>query len=88
MGVGTREIWWVLCLNSVADSQQQWNEHELWGSNDVSWNRVWKLGVPPKVKVFWWRVLQDFLPTKSVLHHRHIEPLPFCDTSGAEAETV
>jgi len=48
-------------------------------SNDESWNRLWKLNVPPKVKVFWWRVLHEFLPAKDILHHRHIEPTSFCD---------
>jgi hypothetical protein len=26
------------------------------GSGDESWSLIWKLVVPPKVKVFWWRV--------------------------------
>ena len=58
------------------------------GSGDDSWGKVWKLDVPPKVKVFWWRVLHEFLPTKSVLNQRHIEPLAFCDVCGAEKETI
>jgi hypothetical protein len=58
------------------------------GSGDATWNRLWKLKVPPKVKVFWWKVLHEFLPTKSVLHQRHIEPLPYCDICGAERETT
>jgi hypothetical protein len=36
-------------------------------SGDESWKRIWKLQVPPKVKVFWWRVLHEFIPTKDVL---------------------
>lgn len=46
-------------------------------SNDVLWRKVWKLDVPPKVRVFWWRVLHEFLPTKKILHRRHVEPLAF-----------
>lgn len=58
------------------------------GSGDDSWARIWKLDVPPKVKVFWWRVLHEFLPTKAVLNHRHIEPTAFCEMCGAEKETI
>jgi ribonuclease HI len=58
------------------------------GSGDDSWDKVWKLDVPPKVKVFYWRVLHEFLPTKSILNHRHIEPTAFCDMCGAEKETI
>jgi hypothetical protein len=38
---------------------------------DRVWSLVWKMNVPPKVRVFWWRVLHNFLPSKN----------------GAEAET-
>ena len=37
-------------------------------SADDTWKRIWKLVVPPKVKVFWWRVLHEFIPTKNILH--------------------
>jgi hypothetical protein len=57
-------------------------------SGDNSWKRIWKLQVPPKVKVFWWRVLHEFIPTKDVLNRRHIEPTRFCDICGAESETI
>ncbi|CAD6230202.1 unnamed protein product [Miscanthus lutarioriparius] len=57
-------------------------------SGDISWQRIWGLDVPPKVKVFWGRVLHEFLPAKAILHHRHIEPLAFCDLCGAEQETI
>jgi hypothetical protein len=47
---------------------------------------LWKLEVPPKVKVFWWRVLHEFLPAKKILHKRHIERISNCDTCGAPEE--
>jgi len=31
---------------------------------DQAWSLVCKLNVPPKVRVFWWRVLHNFLPSK------------------------
>jgi hypothetical protein len=50
--------------------------------------RIWKLDVPPKVKVFWWRVIHEFLPTKYVLHKRHIEPEAHCETCGVPEESI
>lgn len=47
------------------------------GSGDESWSLIWKLVVPPKVKVFRWRVIHEFLPAKQILHRRHIEPTAF-----------
>lgn len=45
--------------------------------------------MPPKVKVFWWRVLREFIPTKdNVLQRRHIEPLGFRDICGADRESI
>jgi hypothetical protein len=55
---------------------------------DVVWRHIWKLEVPPKVRVFWWRVLHDFLPVKQVLHRRHVEPLANCEVYGAEKESI
>jgi hypothetical protein len=72
----------------LADAQQQGEPTTLGGSGDASWNRIWKLNVPPKVKVFWWRVLHEFLPAKLVLYQRHIEQTTFCDLCGTEQESI
>jgi hypothetical protein len=48
----------------------------------------WKLEVPPKVRVFWWRVLHEFLPTKQILFRRHIEPMAFCEVCGEPEESI
>jgi hypothetical protein len=65
-----------------AERQQQEDMLTTSTSNNETWKRIWKLDVPPKVKVFWWRVINEFLPTKKVLHGRHIEPIAICDTCG------
>lgn len=57
-------------------------------SGDDTWRQIWKLDVPPKVRVFWWRVIHEILPAKQVLHRRHIEPITYCDTCGKEEESI
>lgn len=57
-------------------------------SDEQQWKLIWKLDVPPKVKVFWWRVLHEYLPAKKVLHKKHIEPTAFCETYGADEESI
>jgi hypothetical protein len=57
-------------------------------SDDGPWRKVWKLGVPPKVRVFWWRVLNDFLPTRQELCRRHVEPISICEVCGDPEESI
>jgi len=57
-------------------------------SENTDWNKLWKLKVPPKVKVFWWRVINEFLPTRQILHKKHIEPIANCDLCGADSESI
>jgi hypothetical protein len=42
------------------------------------WDKLWKLKVVPKVRVFWWKVMRGILPVESTLHYRHIAPLARC----------
>jgi hypothetical protein len=49
-------------------------------SDDKDWKILWKFEVPPKVRVFWWRVLHGFLPARQVLYRRHIERIANCET--------
>ena len=59
-------------------------------SSDGSWiwKRLWKLKIPPKIRIFWWRVVHNFLPTKMELHRRHVEPEATCYTCGAAIECL
>lgn len=57
-------------------------------SGDEVWKGIWKLKVPPKVKVFWWRVLHEFLPARQILHCRHLEPIANCKVCGASEESI
>jgi hypothetical protein len=52
-------------------------------SNSWIWKKLWQSKVPPKVRVFWWRISNEFIPSKANLHRRHIKP-----PRGAESETT
>jgi hypothetical protein len=52
----------------LAADQMQGDLLQTQGSGDLSWKRIWKFEVPPKVRMFWWRVLHEFLPAKAILH--------------------
>jgi hypothetical protein len=70
-------------------NQKQVVEDEASGSSSChDWQTLWKLEVPPKVRVFWWRVLHGFLPTRHVLHRRHIEKDTSCEVCGTRYETI
>jgi len=60
--------------------------HSPSSSDDRLWRAVWKLPIPPEVRVFWWRVLNEFLPAREVLRRRHIDPLAFCEVCGHSEE--
>ena len=36
------------------------------------WRRLWRLNVPPKVRMFVWRACSNILPTRDNLHRRRI----------------
>lgn len=42
----------------------------------VWWQRLWKLKIPNKIRLFLWRVFFEIVPTNSVLNKRHIPTLP------------
>ena len=68
--------------------RRQGEEDQPNTSSDGVWRMIWKLEVPPKVRVFWWRVLHEFLPARQVLCRRHIEPIANCEVCGATEESV
>ena len=55
---------------------------------DGIWNKLWKLKIPPKIRIFLWRAVNNFLPTKRELKRRHVEQEDFCETCGEEGETL
>lgn len=63
------------------------------GSGDTSsggtwWKRLAKLKVPPKVRIFWWRVIRGFLPCNAEMKRRQIRQESHCDACGNPAEDL
>jgi hypothetical protein len=56
--------------------------------NSWWWPKLWKLKIPPKVRIFWWRVLNNFLPSKAELKRRHVAQEDHCESCGEAGESV
>jgi hypothetical protein len=54
----------------------------------LCWKKLWKLPIPPKVRGFWWRVINEFIPCRQILKKRHMEEIAHCKTCGAEEEPI
>ncbi|GFQ01423.1 putative ribonuclease h protein at1g65750 [Phtheirospermum japonicum] len=46
------------------------------------WKFVWSLNVPSKVKIFWWKISNDFILTGSNLKNYHIPISGYCNLCG------
>jgi hypothetical protein len=52
------------------------------------WQKIWKLKVPPKIRIFWWRACQDYLPSKAELRRRHVTEEDHCESCGQLGESL
>lgn len=50
--------------------------------------RLWKLNIPPKIKTFWWRALQNGLPVATNMKIRVPKIDHICQTCGEMDEIV
>lgn len=64
--------------------------HGNWVENEDTklWRGLWKLQIPGKVKIFLWRALNSYLPTKSNLQSRMVQTDDVCPLCGADKETI
>jgi hypothetical protein len=77
----------MLKENQEEDHVQDKPSHSA-AHNSWVWKKLWQCRVPPKVRVFWWRVSNEFMSSRANLHQRHIEPMDTCVTCGAQPETT
>lgn len=66
--------------NEASVSNYQRQEH--------LWKRFWKANVPPKIKIYGWRIHNDILPTLSNLLKRRMNVNPFCFHCRNRIETT
>lgn len=52
------------------------------------WLRLWSLSIPPKMKNFMWRVLNDCIPTLGNLRRKHVNVHPICKICKLSEETI
>ena len=52
------------------------------------WKKIWQLNVPPKVKIFAWRVCLDGLPTMLNLRRRGLNTAGFCQVCDKDLESI
>jgi len=52
------------------------------------WRKLWKLKIPPKIRIFWWRSIQNYLPSKQELKRRHVTEEDFCEVCGMQGESI
>ncbi|RYR00402.1 hypothetical protein Ahy_B07g088524 [Arachis hypogaea] len=52
------------------------------------WERIWRLPVPKKVRMFLWKVVHEILPVNAKLHQRKSAPTPMCSICQEQEETI
>lgn len=77
-----------MIFSDISSVTQPGNE-EGQGSGDstINWSVIWKLNIPPKVRMFLWRATLDTLPHRAELFRRRIASSPFCERCPESEET-
>ncbi|KAM6571333.1 hypothetical protein CsatA_015413 [Cannabis sativa] len=52
------------------------------------WSNFWKLNLPPKVRIFVWKLFHTSLPVAAELYRRHIANSPYCSICNSCEETI
>jgi hypothetical protein len=58
------------------------------GGPGLWWKHLWKMKILPKVQIFWWRAIHNFLPANVVLKHHHITKKSLCSDCGNPFESI
>jgi hypothetical protein len=76
-------------LKNEGDQKEVCSSSETANSDGERWwKRLWNLKVPPKVRIFWWRAMNNFLPAKAELKRRHVAREDHCEACGRRGETL
>lgn len=47
-------------------------------ANEKSWDMLWKVAMPAKIRNFLWRLAHKSIPTEDVRNHRNMSPIGTC----------
>lgn len=64
------------------------NSGDSSGVSGEDWSQIWKLNLPPKVRMFVWRACKNSLPHAVEMVRRHIGTNPFCINCKVKLETM
>lgn len=56
--------------------------------NSGFWRKLWNLKIPPKVKNFLWRAVNNCLPTKDMLRAKQVRVNNVCPVCNSAAESI
>ena len=73
--------------SSIVDSIEE-GESTSSSSWTLLWKRIWQQKVPPKLKIFAWRICVNGLPTMQNLNHRGIHYSSFCPLCDKAIKTT
>ena len=73
---------------AVRMKEQTRIEHSTANTERPIWRKLWKLNVPPKVRMFLWGACANVLPTKENLNRRRIQVDPWCETCCQQPELI
>ena len=57
-------------------------------SRNPLWKKLWHLSIPPKVRIFAWRMCLNALPTLVNLQSKRVVNCDICPACGKEPETI
>lgn len=57
-------------------------ENQSTYSTEKWWKLIWNLDIPTKIRIFWWRLSHNIIPTAMNLRSHHIQCLPNCNLCG------
>ena len=84
------EVFWGLTANGEYSAKSGVALLQGYGLNPpdkISYNWIWGLDIPPKIKFFMWKICQNGLPTKKRLESSHVFLPLECVFCNSPAET-
>ncbi|XP_012853612.1 PREDICTED: uncharacterized protein LOC105973139 [Erythranthe guttata] len=74
-----RSCYHMILASSISSDQQRGDRsgsHSGGNSGDLKF--IWHLDIPPKVRIFLWRLCKNILPTNKELYRRKVSSSPLC----------